>query len=291
MGKSSGGGSSGYDPAAAASAQGAANKDAVRESALVNQVNQVGPFGQQTWSGSIGSPDRTVTTSLTPEGQQQLDLQNQIGTDLLGVGANNLVPQAQSALGQPLDFSGLQQISGAGDLQNQAAGLEQATYQRGLNLLQPQIDQQTRQEYTRLANQGLPEGGKAFDTAIGNLRRDQGNALENLSLSSVAAGRQEQSRLSALEQGIRQQQMNEQLTQRSQPINELSALLQGAPAIGLPQYSQPSQYAVQSPDLLGAYGLSAQLGQQQQNNNSALWGAGIGALGSIGGGLLGGGYI
>lgn len=283
--------SSGYDPVAASNAQALANKEAVRESARVNQINQVTPFGTETYTGGIGKPNRTRTIELTPEGQQQLDYQNQIGSGLLGLGANNLVGQTTDALGQPLDFSGLQQISGAGDLQNQAAGLEQATYQRGLNLLQPQIDTARRREETRLANQGIAEGSDAWRRAWEDFDRGSQLQLENLALSSVGAGRQEQSRLAGLEQGIRQQQIGELLTERGQPINELSALLQGAPAIGLPQFQQPAQYAVQSPDLLGAYGLNAQLGAQRQANNSALWGAGIGALGSIGGGLLGGGYF
>ncbi|MPY72160.1 MAG: hypothetical protein GEU92_19035 [Alphaproteobacteria bacterium] len=286
-GKGGGGGGSGTDPVATAQAQGAANKEAVRESALVNQINQRTPFGNETYTGAIGSPGRTRTVSLTPEGQAQLNAQNRIGTGLLGVGENSLVPQVQGALGTPLNFDGLQEISGQGDLENYGAGLEEATFQRGENLLRPGMDRAREMEHTRLANQGLPESGEAYDEAIGRLDQSQQAQLENLALSSVGAGRQEQSRLAGLEQQIRQQGISERLTERGQPINELSALLQGAPAIGLPQFQAPSQYAVGAAPYLGATGLSAQIQNQGANRQNDLYGGLIGAGGQIGAGLLG----
>ena len=284
--KGGGGGGSSVDPSATAAAQSLANKEAVRESALVNQINEQGPFGNVTYSGSIGSPDRTRTTTLTPSGQEQLGLQNEIGTGLLGVGSQSLVPQAQEALGQPLTFDGSQQISGAGDLEGQAQRLEDATYQRGLNRIQPSLDMGREREYNRLAQQGIAEGGQAWNRAIGDLDRREADQLENLSLSSVAAGRAEQSRLSGLEQQIRQQQINEQLTQRGQPINELSALLQGAPAIGPPQFQAPQQYAVQPADYYRGLELQAGLNNASQNRQSALTGGLIGAAGNIGAAFL-----
>jgi hypothetical protein len=57
------------DPTATAAAQSQANKDAVTESAKVNQINQVSPYGSTTYSGEIGSPDRTQTTTLSPSQQ------------------------------------------------------------------------------------------------------------------------------------------------------------------------------------------------------------------------------
>jgi hypothetical protein len=281
------GSSSSPDPAATAQAQGQANKEAVRESALVNQINQVSPFGTETYTGSIGGPDRTRTTALTPEGQQQLDLQNQIGTGLLGIGASPLLGQVEGAVGTPLNFDGLQGVSGAGDLEGNAAGLEQATFQRGQNLLQPDMDRQRDQLTTTLANQGIPEGSEAYNEALGRMERGQQAQLENLALSSVGAGRAEQSRMAGLEQQIRQQQIGERLTERGQPINELAALIQGAPAIGLPQFQAPSQYGVQPPNYLAAQQLATGVGMSNAQNQAGIGAGLLGGAGSLFGGMMG----
>src|SRR5690606_19668276 len=73
-------------------------------------------------------------------------------------------------------------------------------------------------------------------------------------------------------QAQRQQGINETLTQRSQPLNELAALIQGAPAIGTPQFNTPAQYGVQPADVMGATAVNQQgrwnaynAAQQQQN--------------------------
>lgn len=280
------GSSSAPDPVATAQAQGAANQAAVRESALVNQINQVSPFGTETYTGAIGSPGRTRTTALTPEGQQQLDLQNQIGTGLLGLGSNPLLSQVEGAVGTPLNFEGLQGISGAGDLEGQGAGLEQATFQRGQNLLQPDMDRQRDQLTTQLANQGIPEGSEAYNEAVGRMERGQQSQLENLALSSVGAGRAEQTRLAGLEQGIRQQQIQERLTERGQPINELAALLQGAPAIQGPQFQTPLQYNVGPAPYLSAQQLATGVGVSNAQNQGQIGAGLLGGVGSLFGGML-----
>ena len=54
------------DPVKTAEAQAEFNSAAARESALMNQINQVTPWGQQRWTGELGSPDRTQHTILNP---------------------------------------------------------------------------------------------------------------------------------------------------------------------------------------------------------------------------------
>lgn len=60
------------DPVATAQAQNAVNKDALTTASQLNQINQTGPFGSISYSGAIGSPDRTQTTTLSPELQRLL---------------------------------------------------------------------------------------------------------------------------------------------------------------------------------------------------------------------------
>ena len=85
------------DPYATAAAQSGLNKEAVRESAIHNQINQVSPLGRSIWSGEIGSPDRTQTTELSPE-QQGLLQQSQGIQGSVGGLIEALLPQVGQAL-------------------------------------------------------------------------------------------------------------------------------------------------------------------------------------------------
>ena len=70
------------DPYVTAQAQAQANKEAILESARVNQINEVTPYGTLSYSGTIGQPNRTRTTALSPSGQRQLDTSNAIAEAL-----------------------------------------------------------------------------------------------------------------------------------------------------------------------------------------------------------------
>lgn len=285
-GKGGGGSPPAPDPAATARAQAGANKEAVTESARVNQINEVSPYGNLTYSGEIGSPDRTRTLTLDPAQQAQLEGQRSLANALTNFGNNTLVPQVQSAFQNPLSFDGLQALPTSEDLNAAAGDVERATFERGLGLLQPEFDRQEDRLLSRLSSQGIPQGTEAFNDAYQQYTSPRDQALENLALSSVQAGRGEQSRLVGLAQGLRQQGISETLTQRSQPINELAALLQGAPAINNPQFAAPAQYNVNPADVQGAI-QNQYMGQmnaynQRQQGQQATMGGLFGLGGSLG---------
>ena len=77
-----GGGAPAPDPYATAAAQNSVNSAALNQAAQLNQINQQGPFGSLTYSGAIGSPDRTQTVSLTPELQNLLTGQTNLSQGL-----------------------------------------------------------------------------------------------------------------------------------------------------------------------------------------------------------------
>ena len=81
------------------------------------------------------------------------------------------------------------------DFAGQGASLEQATFQRGWNRINPQLEEQRSAMAQRLQNQGIPIGSEAYNQEQDRFSRSRGDALENLALSSVGAGRQEQGRL------------------------------------------------------------------------------------------------
>ena len=79
----------------------------------------------------------------------------------------------------------------AGDAQR----VEQATFDRGFNLLKPELDFQQRRLNQTLANRGIPTGSELEQLESGRFGRQRGDLLSNLALQSVGAGRAEQGRL------------------------------------------------------------------------------------------------
>lgn len=78
------------DPMATAQQQAEINRQAAYDSARLNQLNQMGPWGGVNWSGEIGSPDRTQQTYLHPGDQQRVDLQRALSNALFGAAGNYL---------------------------------------------------------------------------------------------------------------------------------------------------------------------------------------------------------
>lgn len=91
------------DPVATANAQASANADAARESAKVNQIGTVGPWGSTYYTGTVGKDDRTQVTQLSPAAQQIYDNQADIGQALSGYG-RTLSQQIQGL--QPFRING-----------------------------------------------------------------------------------------------------------------------------------------------------------------------------------------
>lgn len=149
-----------------------------------------------------------------------------------------------------------------------AGEVEQATFDRALNLLQPGIDRNRRRVEQGLSNRGLPEGGEARGTALQDLSRDEQAQLENLALSAVLAGENAQTA-----------DVNRQLSSRQQFLQQISQLL-------FPQTGAPT--GVQGPQLSGGDILapSAQSGAALSARNqqqSGLLGAILQAAGQVGG--------
>ena len=105
-------------------------------------------------------------------------------------------------------------LPGSNQFGQQVQSLEDATYQRGMNQMQPRMQQQREQLSQRLANQGLPVGSEAHTAEMNRMERSQNAALENLALSSVGAGRQEHSRITGLAAGLNQQEFGQAMSRK-----------------------------------------------------------------------------
>lgn len=259
MGKSSPSAPAAPSPTETAQAQAAANKEAVREQALVNQINQETPYGSLTYSGDVGSSNRTATVSLSPEQQRILDLQNQAG-EQYGELANQQLGAVSDTLAQPLDYSTL----GATPQANEET--RQQVYQSILDRNQPRSQQQYDMLQTRLANQGVTDpNSQAYRDAIDEYYRGQ----NDFGLAAQQAALGQQSQLYNMELAGRNQAINEMLQQRQVPLNELAALTTGA-QVQNPQFVSVPQQSVQPVDISGmTYGSANLANTQYQNQQSA----------------------
>jgi len=268
------------DPYETAQAQAEANAEAIQKSAEVNQINQITPYGTVNWSGTIGEPDRTQITSLTPEGQEFLDKQYSLANILgdVGVGTAGSIDRA------PFTLDGARELPS--DFSADAMRMEDATFNRAMNLLRPEFERNESRLEQRLANQGIPVGAEAYADEYDILNRNRREAELAAAYDAVGAGRAEQSRMFGLSQAGRQQDISDMLLERTQPMNELAALLQGSPALQGQQAPAVAQYQQAPADISGNvwnnYNAQMNAYNQQQAASNSMWGNVLGAAGTIG---------
>lgn len=147
------------------------------------------------------------------------------------------LPQLTTGLGQlpqgqELSFGGLPgvaqgvQVGGPGipgavgtaglpqvgqDFAGERSAQEQASFQRISNLLSPGFEQSQQALEQDIANRGIPPTGEDATTLRANLRRAQGEQLNQAALSSVGLGAQEAGRLFGQQQAARGQAFGERL--------------------------------------------------------------------------------
>lgn len=264
-----------------------------REQAEANRVTTFTPFGNINF-GTVGEGGEFIPTengsqaavqvNPTDLQTQTLGLQQQTEFDI----ANQLQDRVANLPQGEIDISGLPELRT--DFAQQGQELEDATFQRAMGLLSPVFDQREEQLRSQLRNQGLVAGSEAFDDEFGNFSRSRNEAELAAAFDAVGAGRNEQSRLFALNTGARNQGFSEQSFLRNQPFNELSAALSGSQ---LGQF-QGQPLNVPGVDVLGANALNLQAQNnafqaQNQGRSDILGGlfslgsAGLGAAGAAGG--------
>jgi hypothetical protein len=141
---------------------------AIRDQARENRVNTFNPFG---------------STQFTRNGDGTWNANTEYSSAV-----RPLFDRAVSTAGTMPGFN-------PGNYNDLSASAEKATFDRGFNLLKPIFDQRNRTFDQTMANRGLPVGGEAYNDSFNLERGSQDRELENLALSSVLAGRQEQGRL------------------------------------------------------------------------------------------------
>lgn len=211
------------DPYETAQAQGDANREAAIASSIVNNMNEVSPYGNVTYSRSgyesdgagHNVPRFTRTVELTPDQQTMLDQQNRLGIDLndLAIGQVN---RLEGVLDTPIDL---------GTTEQARTDAQEALLSR----MEPQFDRDRAQLESSLVNRGMVPGSEGYNEAMDELNRRETDAR----FQAVLHGGAEQAHQAGLK-----------LAERNQPINEVSALMSGG-QVTVPQFSAPYQQGIE----------------------------------------------
>jgi hypothetical protein len=254
------------DPVKTASAQTGENIGTAVANATLNHTNQTGPDGSLTYSQSgttswtdpvsgktYDIPSYTQAQTLSPEQQAIKTQQDQAKLNLSTTAANQ-TGQIGAMLSKPFEYTTGDHEKWAGNLYDQ--------------LNQPKVDQNTEALRSRLSNQGLQEGSAAWDAAMRSNTQGNDNARAQFLLDSQ-------------NQGFSQAQAT-----RTEPINEITALLTGG-QVSRPQFGATPTTSIPTTDYAGLVGQN--YNQQLQNYQAQMssYGGGLGGLFGIGAALAG----
>lgn len=242
------------DPAATAQAQFDLNTKTAQQTQALNMVNQQTPYGSLTYNRNGNQPNETgpgaytAVTTLTPEQQGILNQEQEFDRKFNEIGLAQ-TDRIGSVLSKPVDLS------------NEAT--EARLMELGRKRLDPVFAERNQQLEQDLINRGIRPGSAAYDTLRRQFSEGQNDAYNQLLLTG------------------RGQAVQEALTERNQPINEISALLNGG-QVTLPQFTNTPQTNVAGTDIAG-------LIMDQYKNKQANYSAGMGGLFGLGSALIGGG--
>lgn len=353
------------DPVATAAAQTASNKDTAYWNAVLNNVNQVTPYGNLTYTqtgggkkynmdaynaamnafntaagaapvnqyagfiagdpdragnvktyynpqtgqnitadqyraggGGVGSsnmpmpkledfyiseapPSFTSTVNLSPESQRLLDTQMRSENALATMGEQQL-GRINQAVSTPYSYAGLGDAPTAESIAEASRRAEEAILSR----LNPQFSSDEEALRTRLINQGIGQGSRAFESEFNSLNRARNDArMQAILQGANYGGTLQQQALQRRNQGIQEYD-----TQRNAPLNEYNALTSGV-QIQNPQFSSQSYQGANPVDYASLVNnqYQGQLGQYNARvaGNNATTSALFGLGGQLGGSFLG----
>jgi hypothetical protein len=272
------------DPYKTASAQGASNVQTGIANSVMNNPNRSGPMGDVKYSESgekqtITLPDGTTaqvpryteTTTLSPEQQGLYNQQTQLGGKMNNL-ALSQVDRLDSSLGKPLDLSGIGVDPNS--FSADRTRVEDAMRQR----LSGQNTQDYNQLESKLTNQGFQRGTEGFNNAMDEYRR----GINDQNLAITERGLAEQQGLYGMADNAAKFKRENMLTERNQPLNEISALMSGG-QVSMPQTPNYNPGQVAGTDVSGNVYNSAALAQQNYQAKLAQQNAMIGGLAGIGG--------
>lgn len=237
------------DPVATANAQTQMNKDTAITQQELNQTNQVTPYGNltyaQTGKNPDGTPQFTATQTLSPENKILYDNYMKLGGTLGTIG-NNQAGAVSDTLSKPFNFDA-------------ATATKLSDIQK--TFLDPEWNQRATSLESDLLNRGIAPGSEAYTRAKSDFAKQRGDAYNSNYLSAYNTAE------------------NAALTERNQPLNELSALMSGS-QVQQPGFTTTPQTGVSGVDYAGL--VNNNYNQKVAANNAmmgGIFGLGSAALG------------
>ena len=246
------------DPKATAAAQTGMNKDTAITTQLVNMIDQYTPQGSTTYTQdgfnsftdsdgkTVNIPKFVSTVKYSPEQQALYDLTNKTSQNLGQIGVDQSA-KIGALLKEPININ------------NEAT--EARLMDLGRKRLDPRFAENEEALRTRLVNSGIRQGTEAWDREFRNFNEGKNDAYNELVLRG------------------RSQAVQEALTERNQPINEISALLSGS-QVSQPTFGNTPTAGVAGVDYTGAV-------QNKYNNDMNVYNQKVGANNAMMGGLFG----
>lgn len=206
------------DYAAAATAQGAANKEAAIASSRLNNPTVINPYGTQTWTeGATADSRPTLTQTFSPE-QQALYDQGIQTKNLLGQTGTQGAQALTGIVGKQFDLSGAPATPGSAD----------ETRAKVINAMMSRANEdygkQTDQANSDLVAAGIRPGTKAYDDRMMMIERARTDARNQ----AEVAGGNAASQSFTMDTQRRKDAIAELLAQRQTPLNEVTALMSGS---------------------------------------------------------------
>lgn len=264
----------------------------------INQARAQG-FGEQQAIAGLGAQAEMARYNAA---MQQQDAYNRAVQQNFGMGMD--VQQARNAASQQLFAQQMaaQQAQNQAIAQNQAAALQQ--YQALLAGQQQGFGQQT--QAAQLANQALAQNQQAalqqYQAALAGQQQGFGQQMDLTSLANAALAQnqatalnQQQAQNAAQQQMFNQalqagqfgntalqQSLAQQLALRSQPLNEIAALMAGA-QVQIPQFQGYTGANVAPAPTFAATQAAGDFAQRNYQNQVNAYNARMGLYGSLGG--------
>ncbi len=250
-----------------------ANGNAAVAQGLMNRVNQVTPYGNLTYekTGAVNMPGYevpmyTATTTLSPEQQKLYDTQTRVTQGAYDL-ADKYTGRIADATATPFNYEGLPDAP----VYNEDYRKQQLGAIETRNA--PAMERDRAALETKLKNQGLTYGTEAWNAAQDDLNR----GVNDFRLGADVQAGNAAAQAYGLEGTTRDRAIQERANLRTQPINEVAALLGTGQGVQNPNFVNVPQVQVQPADVQGPYaqqyqGQMAQWQQNQQSQNAALGG-------------------
>lgn len=199
------------------------------------------------WSEVTGYyiPQYTAETTLSPHGQALQGVTNQTEMSLAETGRDQAARIGQ-LLGTPFNFEGIPQGGDPSMLGRDYGEYRDRAESALMERMNPYLERDRASLEQSLANQGLAMGSQAYGTAVDESARARNDARLGAIIGAGGevdrAFNQDLTRYNAAE-SQRSRFLNEALTERNQPLNEISALLSQS------QVAQPSFIPTQMPQI------------------------------------------